>query len=53
MNEENQLLITDETVGSERLPVEVRAFWKITDHYRGIYGIYFRLIQEKLKDHNI
>lgn len=46
-NEESQLLITDETVGIERLPVEVQDVWKITDRYRGIYGVYFKLIKEK------
>jgi hypothetical protein len=34
---ENRQLATDE-------PVEVQGFRRITDHFRGIYGIYLKLI---------
>ena len=33
-------------------PVEVQDFGQITDHLRGIYGIYLRLLKKKPKDHN-
>ena len=42
---ENRQLVTDE-------PVEVPNFSRITDHFRGIYGIYPNLIK-KLKDVNM
>ena len=38
---ENQLLVTDELVEFEKQPVEVQDDCrKVTDHFRGIYGIY-------------
>lgn len=38
-NEENLLLVTDKLV-------EVQEWRKITGHYRGIYGIYLKLVQK-------
>jgi hypothetical protein len=46
MDGENQLLLTDESV-------EVQDFWKSTNHFRGIYGIYLKLIKKKSKVHNM
>jgi len=31
---------------------ELQDFRKITDYYRGIYGIYLKVILKKTKDHN-
>ena len=39
-------LVTDEPVEFEKYPVEVQDCRKITDHFRGIYGIYPDLIKE-------
>ena len=36
MNGDNQLLVTDEPVEFEALPVEAQDLLRITDHYRGI-----------------
>jgi hypothetical protein len=41
MIRENRQLVTDEPVA-----FEVQDRWKITDHFRGIYGIYPNLIKE-------
>ena len=46
MNGENRLLVTDEPVEFEKQPVEVQDFRKITDHLRGIYTIYLKLIKK-------
>jgi hypothetical protein len=43
MHVENWPLVTD----------EVQDFRKITDHIRGIYGVYLRFVKEKLKDANM
>ena len=50
MNMENQLLVTIELVEFEKRPVEVQDFKKINDHFREIYGIYLKLINENPKD---
>ena len=41
---ENQQLVTDELVEFEKQLVEVQNFKRIIDHFRGIYGIYVKLI---------
>ena len=46
---ENQRLVTDELVEFENKLVEVREFMRITDHYRGIYIIYFKCINQNRK----
>jgi hypothetical protein len=38
--EENRLLVTNETVEFEEYSVEVQDVREITQHLRGIYGIY-------------
>jgi hypothetical protein len=43
MHVDNWPLVTD----------EVHDFRKITDHIRGIYGVYLRFVKEKLKDANM
>jgi hypothetical protein len=43
---ENWQLVTDEPVEFEKIPVEVQDCRKITNHFRGIYGIYPDLIKE-------
>ena len=40
---ENRQLVTDEPVEFEKKPAEVQDFRRITDHFRGIYGIYLKL----------
>ena len=42
MSGKNRLLVTDELV-------EVQDFKKTTDHFRGIYGMYLKLIKEKIE----
>jgi len=37
----------------EKLLVEVQDLRKITDHFRGVCGIYFKLIKKNPKDHNM
>ena len=37
---ENRQLVTDEPVEFEKYPVEDQNYRKITDCFRGIYGIY-------------
>ena len=39
MNGENRLLVADE-------PVEVQKLMKVTDHFRGMYGICLKLTHE-------
>ena len=46
---ENRQLVTDEPVEFEKQPVEVQDFRRITDHFRGIYGIYLKFIQKILR----
>ena len=41
---ENRQLVTDELVEFELEPVEVQDFRRITDHFRGIHGIYLKFI---------
>ena len=43
---DNRQLVTNEPVEFEKKPAEVQDCRKITDHFRGIYGIYPNLIQE-------
>ena len=43
---ENRQLVTNEPVEFEKYPVEVQDCRKITDHSRGIYGIYPDLKKE-------
>ena len=50
---ENRQLVTDEPVEFEKEPVEVQDFKRITDHFRGIYGMYLKLIYIKLEDVNM
>ena len=42
----NQLLVTDEPVEFEEWLVEVQDFRKSTDHFRGIYRIYLKLVKK-------
>ena len=53
MNEENQLLVTNEQVEFEKKPVDIPSSKKITDHFGGIYrkSLYFN--KEELKDGNM
>ena len=44
---ENRQLVTDEPVEFEEKPVEVQDCRKITDHFRGIYGLYPILTRER------
>ena len=53
MSGENRLLVADEPVEIETQPVEVQDFKKITDHFRGLYGIYRKSIKEEPSDHNM
>ena len=48
MIRENGQLVTDEPVEFEKWPVEVPDFRRITDHFRGMNGIYliFLFIEE-------
>ena len=46
MNEENQLLVTDEPVEFERLPVGVQGFRKFTNCSREIYGVCLKSIKK-------
>jgi hypothetical protein len=41
---ENRHLVTDEPVEFEKQPVEVQDFGRITGHFRGICGVYLKLI---------
>ena len=43
---ENRQLVTNEPVGFEKSPVEVQDYRKITNRFRGIYGIYLNVIKE-------
>ena len=43
---ENRQLVTDEPVEFANSPVEVQDCRKITDKFRGIYGIYPNLLKE-------
>ena len=45
MTGENRQLVTDEPVEFEKYPVEVQDFRKITENFRGIYGIYLNSIK--------
>ena len=55
MNGENRQLLTDELAEFERSTVEVHEFWKITDHFSRIYGIYLDSTKKRKnrKDHNM
>jgi hypothetical protein len=52
MNRENRPAVTDEVVEFEKV-VEVQDLKKITDRFREIYGIYFKLIKKRRKGHNM
>ena len=41
MNGENQPLVPDEPVEFETQPIEVQDFKIITNHFRGVYRIFF------------
>ena len=43
MIEENRQLVTDEPVELEGKMAAVQDFKRITDHFRGIHGIYLKL----------
>ena len=45
----NRRLVTDEPVQFEEEPVEVQDFRRITNHFRGIYGIYLKCIKQNWK----
>ena len=49
MSGENRQLVADEPVEFEKLPVEVQACRKFTDHFRGIYRIYLQLMKKNRK----
>ena len=44
MIRENRQLVTNEPVEFKEQPVEVQDFKRITNHFRGIYGIYLTSI---------
>ena len=46
IGENRWLLVADEPVEFEKLPVEVQDCRKITDHFEGIYRIYSNLMNE-------
>ena len=46
MIRENRRLVTNEPVEFEKQPVKVQDYRKITNHLRGIYGIYPNLVKE-------
>ena len=46
MIRESRQLVTDEPVEVEKSQVEVQDFRRITDHFRGIYGICLNLLQK-------
>jgi hypothetical protein len=46
---ENRPLVTNELVEFEKQPVEVQDFREFTDHFRGIYRIYLKLMKENRK----
>ena len=46
MNVENHPLVTNALVEFEKYPIEVQNFEKITNQFRGIYGIQFKLIRK-------
>jgi hypothetical protein len=46
---ENRPLVTNEPVEFEKQPVEVQDFREFTDHFRGIYRIYLKLMKEHRK----
>ena len=47
MNRENQVLVTDEPVEFENYTIQGQDFRKIiTDHFRGVCGIYLNLIKK-------
>jgi hypothetical protein len=46
MSVENWSLVADEPVEFEKQPVEVQEFKRIARHFRGIYGIYLKLIKK-------
>ena len=48
----NRPIVTDEKAEFENHWL-VQDFRKITDHFRGIYGLYLKLIKKKLKDYNV
>ena len=47
---ENRQLVTDDPFTFEKQQVNVQDCRKITDHFRGIYRIYPKLIKEKAED---
>ena len=46
MNEENQLLLTDQLVEFEKWPVQIQDFRKFSDWCKGIYGFFFNWIPQ-------
>ena len=50
MSGENWRLVADEPVEFEKQPVEVQDFGKFTNHFRGIYGIYFKWMKANPED---
>ena len=46
-------VVTNEPIDFEKYPVEVQDFMKTTHHFRGINGIYFKLIMKSQKDHKM
>jgi hypothetical protein len=53
MLRDNQRLVTDEPVESEKYSVEVRDFGRITNHVRGIYRKNKPPIHEAAKPENV
>jgi hypothetical protein len=53
MNRENQPLLTDEVMSLRNSRLKFKTLKNITDHSRGIYGIYLKLMKEKPNDHNM
>ena len=49
MNMDDWLLVTNEPVEFDEKPVEVLDFMKVTDQFRGIYGIYLESLKENQK----
>ena len=49
ISRENRHIVADEPVEFEKWPVEVQDFRKFTDHFRGIYRIYIKVLKKTRK----
>ena len=49
-NGDNRLIVTDEPVEFEKLPVEVQDVKKTTGHFRGIYTKFHKIVNQNPTD---